>query len=228
MAINLTSKPNTVPINSSFPYGAIQDDTGTNNGTPVNTIVYGDFHQFFAALMASAGFIYNDIFDGGTINGGLQQYYTALTQVIKNFVVTFVASQAQVNAGTNNTNYVTPLTLKSILGWTNATQVTGWNSVGFTTLGYTKNSIGEVVMRGQSATSMALTFPTIITTLPTGFRPAADVNKVAYIDDGTPSSYVGRLNISASNGQVSLDIKSGYTSGNSIIVTGFDTQFPVL
>ena len=50
MAIKLEDKPNTVAPNADYPYGNIQDNTGSNNGTPVNTLVYSDLHQFFAKM----------------------------------------------------------------------------------------------------------------------------------------------------------------------------------
>lgn len=63
MAIALTSKPNTNVPDSDYPYGQIRDNTGGGNGTPVNTVVYGDFHQFFAKLMDAAGISYNGLPD---------------------------------------------------------------------------------------------------------------------------------------------------------------------
>jgi len=79
MAIKLEDKPNTVAPDVDYPYGNIQDNTGSNNGTPVNALVYADFHQFFAKMMAESAIIYNDQPDNAT-NGF--QYFLALQAVI--------------------------------------------------------------------------------------------------------------------------------------------------
>ncbi len=82
MAIKLTSKPNTNPANADYPYGDIRDNSGINDGTPVNRMVYADFHQFFEKLMAESGIEHNGSPDNATngfqlfdalmaLNGGL-------------------------------------------------------------------------------------------------------------------------------------------------------------
>jgi hypothetical protein len=63
MAISITSKPNTSAPSSDFPLGNIKDRVGANPGTPVNTEVYGDFHQFFAQLMQQGGVTPNNVPD---------------------------------------------------------------------------------------------------------------------------------------------------------------------
>ncbi len=63
MAYSLENKPNVDAPDSDYPYGKIRDNNGSGNGTPVNTLVYGDFHQFFAKLMAEAGISPNELPD---------------------------------------------------------------------------------------------------------------------------------------------------------------------
>ena len=63
MAINLTAKPNVDPADSDFPYGNVKDNSGTNNGTPLNRLVLSDYIQFFHKLMAEAGISYNGVLD---------------------------------------------------------------------------------------------------------------------------------------------------------------------
>ena len=79
MAIKLEDKENASAPNSTYPYGNIEDNTGSNNGTPVNKAVYADFHQFFAKLL--------DVAEGTTFLTGNDlpenddngfQYYTSL------------------------------------------------------------------------------------------------------------------------------------------------------
>ena len=63
MAISITQKPNTSAPSDDFPLGNIKDRVGANPGTPVNTEVYGDFHQFFAQLMQQGGVTPNNVPD---------------------------------------------------------------------------------------------------------------------------------------------------------------------
>lgn len=117
MAIPLSSKPNTVAPGGAFPYGDIRDDSGANDGTPVNTEVYGDFHQFFAVLMATTSTIYNGLRENAT-NGF--QYLLALTAYIRLVTASEtesgtapIATQALTNAGVSDATIVTPLKLKN-------------------------------------------------------------------------------------------------------------------
>lgn len=75
MAIDLSAKPNTLTPNATYPYGNILDDTGANDGTPINALVYADFHQFFAKLLDNAGITANGLPDNFT-NGF--EYFDAL------------------------------------------------------------------------------------------------------------------------------------------------------
>jgi hypothetical protein len=83
MAIPLLSKPNVEEATSDYPYGNIKDNTGTNNGTPVNKEVYADFHQFFARLLAVGSVTANGLPENNS-NGW--QYITALQEFIKTFL----------------------------------------------------------------------------------------------------------------------------------------------
>lgn len=72
MAIKLTDKPNTDPASGSYNYGKIRDNDGTNNGTPVNTLVYSDLHLFFEKLMEAGGVTHNGLPDSD--DDGYQLY----------------------------------------------------------------------------------------------------------------------------------------------------------
>ena len=52
--------------NPDYISGRIKDNTGGNNGTPVNERVYGDMHQTFAKLIQLAGITYNNLPDNET------------------------------------------------------------------------------------------------------------------------------------------------------------------
>jgi hypothetical protein len=78
MAIKLEDKTNVVAPNATYPYGKIRDNSGSSNGTPVNEQVYGDFHQFFAKMLAESGITANGLPDNQT-NGF--QYFEALLKL---------------------------------------------------------------------------------------------------------------------------------------------------
>lgn len=80
MAIKLENKVNTEAPSATYPFGNIKDNTGSNNGTPVDKNVYADFHQFFAKMMFESGIVYNDLPDNNT--DGFQ-YWLALLENIK-------------------------------------------------------------------------------------------------------------------------------------------------
>lgn len=80
MAFSILVKPNTDPSSAEFPYGNIRDKIdGGQEGTPINTMVYGDFHQFFAKIMDAAGIAFNDVEDN-EYDG--YQYFDALQKNI--------------------------------------------------------------------------------------------------------------------------------------------------
>lgn len=63
MAIGIRNYPQVTPPDSDYPDGRIKDDTGINDGTPINVKTNGDIQQFFAKLMRLAGLAPNSIPD---------------------------------------------------------------------------------------------------------------------------------------------------------------------
>jgi hypothetical protein len=82
--IPLSSKPNIITPNSTYPFGAIKDNPGDETGTPVNTKVYGDFHQFFEKLFNNSGLVANGLPDNA--NNGFQLFQALIYSGNKNFV----------------------------------------------------------------------------------------------------------------------------------------------
>lgn len=74
--IKLQDKLNTTAPNVQNPYGQIQDDDGTGNGTPVTKDVYQDHHIFFEKLMDEAEITPNGILDNAY--DGFQLYQSFL------------------------------------------------------------------------------------------------------------------------------------------------------
>jgi len=83
MAIKLSDKPNVTAPGGAYSYGDIKDNSGSNDGTPVNRLVYADFHQFFERLMALAGVTHNGLPENDT---NTYQLMEALTTYINSLV----------------------------------------------------------------------------------------------------------------------------------------------
>ena len=118
MAINLTSKPNVDPADSDFPYGNVKDNSGTNNGTPLNRLVLSDYIQFFHKLMDEAGISYNGVLDNDYSGW---QFYEAFRKVTRPYkVMTGIINQSGTSAPTltiyENTLEFTPVASRSGVG----------------------------------------------------------------------------------------------------------------
>ena len=113
MAIKILDKPNTEGISYDYPYGNIKDNPGDNTGTPVNKLVYADFHQFFAKMMDDAGISYNGLPDNAT--DGFQ-YWLALVKVIEDNCAFYTDISASVT-----TNAACGVINKSVLQYTDGT-----------------------------------------------------------------------------------------------------------
>lgn len=99
MAYNITDKTNTTPPNGTYPFGNIKDDTGANDGTPVDVKTYADFHQFFAKLANLAGITLNGLPDNAT-NGF--QLISALQALINIYVSAEAGFRASADTALQN------------------------------------------------------------------------------------------------------------------------------
>lgn len=86
MARKLSDKPNVIAPVAPYPYGRIKDDTGSNNGTPVDEEVYGDLHQFFERMMALASVTFNGNPENST--DGFQ-YNIAFEKLVRMFQASY-------------------------------------------------------------------------------------------------------------------------------------------
>jgi len=77
--ILLEDKNNVEAPSGAYPFGSIKDDTGINDGTPVDRTVYSDIHQFFSKLFDVSVYTSNGLPDNET-NGF--QLFNALTSRI--------------------------------------------------------------------------------------------------------------------------------------------------
>lgn len=110
---SLTNLVNTDPVSPQFPYGDIKDNTGTNNGTPMNRAMFSDVLQFLQKLADEAGVTPNDVVDN-EYDGF--QVYEAFRKLTKPYNV-YTANHAQVSTSAPTTS---PLGLNEIgtIVWT--------------------------------------------------------------------------------------------------------------
>jgi len=175
MARSLASKPNVVAPAGAYPYGRVKDNTGANDGTPVNELVYGDFHQFFERMIWQSGLAPNDLPEN-SINGF--QYFDALQALIA---------------------YKEPWIL---VGAGNPTPFgTDWNNYsGIAPTKYRKTKQGEVVITGVVSNGATNTNP--VFTLPVGYRPTHELKFSCTSLAGTNAVYTVTV---GTNGNITLD-----------------------
>lgn len=174
MALDIVDKPNTDGPDGTYPYGKIRDNTGAGNGTPVNTEVYGDFHQFFARLMAIAGIVANGLPDN-SVNGF--QLFTALSTYISSLITTAVNAEAATRGAAdttlqNNINLKADLASPALTGNPTApTQSAGNNSTRLATTAYTDAAVAvEAATRGAADTTLNNLITAINAKNPDGLR----------------------------------------------------------
>jgi len=85
MALSIIQKPNTSAPTGDYPYGDIRDTQPGIPGTPVNRLVYADFHQFFAKLMDFADVTPNGLPDNAY--SGFQLFSALMKSVPKKYIV---------------------------------------------------------------------------------------------------------------------------------------------
>ena len=109
--IPLNTKPNTTSPTVTEPFGNIKDNTGINDGTPVNKLVYADFHQFFEKMFLQGGLTANGLPDN--VTNGFQLFQSLMQNIDKyNRVKFVVSSQALTNADLGSTIYLlTPVNI---------------------------------------------------------------------------------------------------------------------
>ncbi len=104
MAIKLQDKPNVDAPSGTYNFGNIRDNDGTGNGTPLNTFVHADFHQFFAKMLDAAegaGWITANGLPENDDNG--YQYYTTLLIAARAANKTLISVLAESIVGNNLT-----------------------------------------------------------------------------------------------------------------------------
>ena len=113
----------------NYPNGAIKDNDGSNNGTPVDRRTYNDIHQFFAFMLRQHGITAN----GAPESALNQQYAQGVALFIRSVFASEgfrgtaeIATQTETNTGTDDERIVTPLKLNeavTVMGVDGATKL---------------------------------------------------------------------------------------------------------
>jgi len=242
MAIKLSNKPNVEAPSPTYPFGSIKDNSGSNDGTPVDRQVYSDMHQFFESLMASGGIIHNGLPDNG-VNGF--QFLDALIKVIRGTYATEtesgtleIATQAETNTGTDDGKIVTPKKLKDKLdavfgAWqlrSDISDVTIGGGTGVVTSSNIKYKIVGKVM--HIIVSFTINTPSanvfFDVTLPNSkvSNVGFDVQDAVAIFDGSQQK-LGRYLISHGIGVMRVSLALGETFGSSSAGVYFTTTIEI-
>lgn len=210
MAIKLENKTNVLAPNATYPYGNIKDNSGANDGTPVNTQVYGDIHQFFARLLALSGIVANGLPDNAT-NGF--QYYEALQANIQSYVDALVdaapgaldtlnelaaALGDDPNFATTVTNSLATKFNKQQPNWQNITTLNSGYTASAQGPQYRVDETGMVYLRGSIVVSSA-SGPSPFT-LPAEPRPYYDSAFIIPHNIGSPNFTSIYMTIESSGG----------------------------
>lgn len=110
MARKITQLPNTIAAGGNYSYGDIRDNDGTNNGTPVDSEVYSDKHQFFDRLLDKGGVVANGLPDND-LNG--YQLYEAFLNLRSRYTCTSATSNT---IGTGLLSFTVPDSLSYYVG----------------------------------------------------------------------------------------------------------------
>lgn len=79
MALEIIDFGNYTAPSGTYPYGNIKDDTGTNDGTPVNVLTNGDIQQFFQRLLQTSGIVINNLPDN--LDNGFQLFESFMIDI---------------------------------------------------------------------------------------------------------------------------------------------------
>lgn len=100
----LQNKVNVTPPDATYPFGKSQDDTGTNNGTPLNFERFNDWDQLFEKMFdrysTQYGVAANDLPDNAVNGFQLFDAFLNLSRPYKVFTV--ILSQTGTNPPTAN------------------------------------------------------------------------------------------------------------------------------
>lgn len=154
---NKATLPNIDLTDPNFLLGRIKNNTGANDGTPVNEFVYGDIHQFFAKLLNLAGLVPNGFPDNEA--NGYQTIDALISIASKNDYVYELSSvssvlQVGVKIGLMKTNEF--LICKSIVNLGSETTIKGSDNVTITTVSTSNFKSGDYVMFTKTASNIRI------------------------------------------------------------------------
>lgn len=94
MAVGLQNYQNIDSVGADYPNGRSKDNSGLNDGTPVNRITLGDYQQWFAKLMRRAQLTPSGLADNEYTGN---QYYQAMEKNFDRYGVMFSIASGTFN-----------------------------------------------------------------------------------------------------------------------------------
>lgn len=154
---NKATLPNIDLTDPDFLLGRIKNNTGANDGTPVNEFVYGDIHQFFAKLLNLAGLTPNGLPDNEA--NGYQTIDALISIASKNDYVYELSSvssvlQVGVKVGLMKTNEF--LICKSVVDLGAETTIKGSDNVTISIVSTSDFKSGDYVMLTKTASNIRI------------------------------------------------------------------------
>ena len=132
--IKTVNKTNVNPVDASYPYADVKNDTGSNDGTPVDRELLADYVQFFERLAALSGITINDLPDNDTNGFQLSEALLAVTKPRPYKVHSALISQVGAAAPTEDAILETELSgsivwVRTGVGTYSGTLVNEWTSL---------------------------------------------------------------------------------------------------
>lgn len=81
--IKLEDKVNSTAPSADYPFGKSTDNTGSNNGTPLNSATLEDYYQFFEKMFSESGITSNGLLDNESNGWQLYEAFRKLTKPYK-------------------------------------------------------------------------------------------------------------------------------------------------
>lgn len=195
--IKLQNKTNVSAPNATYPYGNIKDDTGSDDGTPLNEIVHADFHQFFAKMFDAAegaGLIVSNNLPENDDNG--YQYYTALLMAARAANKTLISVLAESIIGRNLSVPLSPSVPYALMGLNDSGSAisTGYIYFGGTVYRCFGLAYGTVVhsLQLNPTVSGGVTVENLLTMTDTATPGLFAYTSVVFIQTGTPKIVIHR------------------------------------
>lgn len=158
MTLRLQDKPNVTPPGGDYSYGNIKDDTGSDDGTPLNQFVHADFHQTFARILDKSTIVANGLVDNNA--NGYQLYQAVMEAVARECMPFYALAEALSGVYAHGLTFGFPFRLIGVLQ-TSPTVITAgyiyYNHVFYRTTGWSGTITDTAVFTETSPGALTIT-----------------------------------------------------------------------